>query len=339
MRAVVVNAYADGRSGIGAGSDASRRPSGETGPVVADRADPIAGTGELLVRVRAAGINNADLLQVRGRYPAPPGSPPDIPGLELAGEVVGLGPGAARFAIGDRVMAVVGGGAQAALAVVHERAAMPVPGVMGWQEAGGFPEAFTTAHDALFTQAGLSVGERVCVHGAAGGVGTAAVQLAAAAGARVVATVRRESLRADVEALAGAGGSVIAVDPVGFASHGPFDVILELVGGPNLGDDVAALATGGRIAVIGVGAGAKAELDLMALMGARGRISGSTLRARPLEGKATAARAVEAHVLALVEAGRIRVPVLATYPLEEAAAAYARFSESGKLGKVVILDE
>jgi len=307
-------------------------------PVPADRPDPVAGAGEVLVRVRAAGLNNADLLQVTGTYPAPPGSPPDIPGLELAGEVVACGPGASRFAVGDRVMAVVGGGGQAELAVVHERTAMPVPDGMDWPEAGGFPEVFTTAHDALFTQAGLGPGERVCVHGAAGGVGSAGVQLAATTGARVVATVRREALRAAVEALAGPDGSVRAVDPGGFGRHGPFDVILELIGAPNLPEDVAALAPGGRITVIGVGGGAKAELNLLALMGARGRIHASTLRTRPLEQKADAARRVEAHVLPLVAAGRIRVAVQETFALEEAPAAYARFRAGAKLGKIVLVD-
>jgi NADPH:quinone reductase-like Zn-dependent oxidoreductase len=307
---------------------------GDGVPVVRDRPDPVAGTGEVLVRVRAAGINNADLIQAVGGYPAPPGSPPDILGLELAGEVMATGPGAGRFAVGDRVMAVVGGGGQAELAVVHERAAMPVPDGMGWPEAGGFPEAFTTAHDALFTQVGLAPGERVCVHGAAGGVGTAGVQLAAAAGAAVVATVRHPPLRAGVAALA---PGVVAVEPEGFGRHGPFDVILELVGGPNLGADLAALATWGRITVIGSGAGRTAELDLLALMGTRATIRGSTLRPRPLEEKAAAARAVEAHVLPLVSAGKVRVPVAATYPLDEAAAAYARFAAGGKLGKIVLL--
>src|ERR671912_1266613 len=139
--------------------------------VVEDRPDPEPGRGELLVRVRAAGLNGADMLQRKGGYPAPPGSPKDIPGLELAGEVVALGAGASRFAEGDRVMAIVGGGGQAELAVVHERAAMPVPEELDWPAAGGFPEVFTTAHDALFSQAGLTVGERLLVHGAAGGGG------------------------------------------------------------------------------------------------------------------------------------------------------------------------
>ncbi|MGI8491713.1 MAG: alcohol dehydrogenase catalytic domain-containing protein, partial [Acidimicrobiales bacterium] len=160
--------------------------------VVREHDDPEPGLGQVLVRVRAAGINGADLLQKRGGYPAPAGVPADIPGLELAGEVIATGPGASRFGVGERVMAVVGGGGQAELAVVHEREAMPVPGPLNWEEAGGLPEAFTTAHDALFTQAGLGVGERLCVHGAAGGVGSAAVQLGVATGALGTATVRAE---------------------------------------------------------------------------------------------------------------------------------------------------
>ncbi|HVM67347.1 MAG TPA: zinc-binding dehydrogenase [Acidimicrobiales bacterium] len=300
---------------------------------VEDRPDAAPGTGEVLVRVRAAGLNNADLMQARGGYPAPPGSPPDILGMELAGEVVALGPSTSRFALGDRVMAIVGGGAQAELAAVHERVAMPVPEALGWAEAGGFPEVFTTAHDALFTQAGLGPGERVCVHGAAGGVGVAAVQLAAAAGARVVATVRHAPLR---PAVAGLAEGIEVVAPEGFGQHGPFDVVLELIGAPNLPEDLASLATGGRITVIGTGGGAEATVHLGALMVRRARIYGSTLRARPLEAKAAAARAVEAHVLPLVEAGRLTVPVAATVPLDDAPAAYARFGAGAKFGKIVL---
>ena len=298
---------------------------------IEEHPDPQPGAGELFVRVRAAGLNGADMLQRRGRYPAPPGSPQDIPGLELAGEVAATGPGVRRFSEGDRVMAVVGGGAQAELAIVHERAAMPVPDALDWPAAGGFPEVFTTAHDALFTQAGLAPGEHLLVHGAAGGVGTAAVQLGRAAGARVTATVRNEDLRGAVGEL---GADV--VEPEGFADRGPFDVVLELVGAPNLGPNVGALATGGRIVVIGIGAGAKGELNLAALMGVRGTVRGSTLRARPLEEKAVAARAVERHVLPLVESGAVTVPVADTFPLEEAAAGYDRFAAGGKLGKVVM---
>jgi NADPH2:quinone reductase len=294
--------------------------------------DPSPGRGELLVAVRAAGINGADLMQRAGFYPAPPGSPQDIPGLELAGEVIGVGDGVHRFNVGDRVMAVVGGGGQAELAVIHERTAIPVPDGIEWPEAGGFPEVFTTAHDALFTQCGLSVGERLCVHGAAGGVGIAGVQLGVAAGASVVATVRNDELR---DAVAAFGASVVAPDQ--FVDHGPFDVILELVGGPNLPRDVESLAIGGRIAVIGVGGGATAELNLHALMGKRGRIHGSTLRVRPLEQKAMAAHFVEAHVLPHLARGTVKVPVAATYPMADATAAYERFAAGGKLGKLVLV--
>ena len=299
--------------------------------VVAEHPDPEPAGGEILVAVRGAGLNGADLLQRRGRYPAPPGSPPDIPRLELAGVVAARGPDAGRFEEGDRVMAIVGGGGQAELCLVHERGAMPVPEGLDWPQAGGAPEVFTTAHDALFTQAGLAPGERLLVHGGAGGVGTAAVQLGRATGARVTATVRNEALRDEVEGL-----GARAVDPDGFEQHGPFDVILELVGAPNLASNLDALATGGRIAVIGVGAGAKAELNLMALMQKRGRIHGSTLRARPLEQKATAMRLLERHVLPLLESGAAHVPVAASYPLERVAEAYERFDAGGKLGKVVL---
>ncbi len=298
---------------------------------VEEHPDPAPAAGELLVRVRAAGLNGADMMQLAGHYPAPPGAPPDIPGLELAGDVVQTGPGVQRFETGDRVMAVVAGGGQAELALVHERAAMPVPEELDWTAAGGVPEAFTTAHDALFTQAGLMVGERLLVHGAAGGVGMAAVQLGQMAGARVTATVRNADHRKQIGAL-----DVRAIDPEGFASEGPFDVILELVGAVNIAGNLEALAMGGRIAVIGVGAGAKAEINLLALMGKRARIHGSTLRARPLEQKATAARLVERAVLPGFISGDLSVPVAATHPLDDVAAAYERFQAGGKLGKIVL---
>jgi NADPH:quinone reductase len=298
---------------------------------VEQRPDPSPGPGEVLVAVRAAGVNGADVLQRKGAYPAPPGAPPDIPGLELAGEVVGRGAGAERFAEGDRVMAIVAGGGQAELAVLHERAAMPVPPPLDWPRAGGLAEVFVTAHDALFGQAGLRPGERLLVHGGAGGVGTAAIQLGRAAGARVTATVRNERLRRDVERLGAA-----ALDPEGFEQQGPFDVVLELIGAPNMGGNLEALAAGGRIVVIGVGAGFKAELNLLAVMGKRAVVRGSTLRARPLEEKAIAMRRVEAELLPLFESGVLDVPVAETFPLDQAEAAYERFVAGGKLGKIVL---
>jgi NADPH:quinone reductase-like Zn-dependent oxidoreductase len=298
----------------------------------AEHPDPEPGGGEVLVRVRAAGLNGADMHQLAGHYPAPPGSPPDIPGLELAGEVAALGSGASRFAIGDRVMGIVGGGGQAELAVVHERQLMPVPDGMTWEAAGGFPEVFTTAHDALFTQCALAAGERLLVHGGAGGVGTAAVQIAAAAGVRVHATVRDPGARAAVGEL---GATVIA--PEGFPDHGPFDVILELVGAPNLAADVDALESGGRIAVVGIGGGARGELDLRPLMSKRALIRGTMLRMRPLEEKALAARAVERQVLPLLAQATVVVPIAATFPLDQVAAAYERFAAGAKLGKIILL--
>jgi NADPH:quinone reductase len=300
--------------------------------VIEEHPDPAPAAGEVLVRVHAAGLNGGDMMQLRGLYPAPLGYPQDIPGMELAGVVDALGAGAERFAVGDRVMAIVGGGAQAELMTVHERLLMSVPRPLDWPAAGGLPEVFTTAHDAIFTQAQLRPGEHLLVHGGAGGVGTAAIQLARASGARVTATVRNQALRDGVAAL---GAEVIAPD--GFSEHGPFDVILELVGAPNLSENLQALATGGRITVIGVGAGVKGELNLLALMGKRARIHGSTLRARPLEEKALAARGLEREVLPLFESGALQVPVAETFPLTDAAAAYERFAAGGKLGKIVVL--
>jgi len=270
-------------------------------------------------------------MQRRGLYPAPAGSPQDIPGMEFSGEVAALGPGATRFSVGDRVMGIVGGGAQAELLSSHERLLMAVPTGLDWSAAGGLPEVFATAHDALFPQAELASGEHLLVHGGAGGVGTAAIQLARAAGARVTATVRNEASREPVAEL---GATVIA--PEDFSAHGPFDVILELVGAPNLTENMQALAMEGRIVVIGVSAGAKGELNLLALMGKRARIHGSTLRARSLEEKAIVARRLERHVLPLFDAGVLTVLVAETFPLDDAAAAYDRFAAGGKLGKIVL---
>jgi NADPH:quinone reductase len=299
---------------------------------VAEHPDPVLGSGEVLVRVRAAGLNGADIHQLGGTYPAPPGSPPDIPGLELAGEVVACGPGARRFSEGDRVMGIVGGGGQAELATVHERILMPVPENLSWVEAGGVPEVFTTAHDALFTQAGLTVGERLLVHGGAGGVGTAAIQLGRAAGARVTATVRNPDLRDRVAEL---GATV--VPPEGFGEHGPFEVILELVGAVNLTENLMSLETAGRLSVIGMGAGSRGEINLGILLMKRGRIHGSTLRSRPLEEKAATARAVERSVLPLLASGVVNVPIAETYRLDQAPAAYDHFQAGGKFGKIVLV--
>ncbi|MDD9370203.1 MAG: zinc-binding dehydrogenase [Acidimicrobiales bacterium] len=300
-----------------------------------EHADPVPGPGDLLVRVRAAGVCRGDLMQRDGMYPPPAGTtPPELPGLEVAGEVVGVGTGVRRFAVGDRVMAVVTGAGQATRAIVPEVVALPVPDGVSWAQAGGFPENYTTAHDALFTQCELGMGERVCIHGAAGGVGTAAIELAVAAGCEVVATVRNEALRPGVAAL-----GATAVDPDAFGDHGPFDVVLELVGAVNMPANLKALATGGRIAVIGVGAGFKAEVNVLALLGARARIHGSTLRARPLGEKAAVAARMERHVVPLLDRKALTVPLAATFPFADAARAYERFAAGGKLGKIVLVDD
>jgi putative PIG3 family NAD(P)H quinone oxidoreductase len=301
---------------------------------IREHPDPEPAKGELLVRVRAAGLNKADTMQVQGFYPAPPGSPADIPGLELAGEVAAIGEGVSEFNEGDRVMAIVGGGAQAELALVHERMAMRVPETVPFPEAGGFPEVFLTAHDALFTQGHVTIGDRVLVHGAAGGVGTAAVQLASAAGAHVTASVRNDRLWDDVARLGAA--EVVAHDD--FADRGPFDVILELVGASNMAGNLAALNRSGRIVVIGVaGGGASTEVDLLTVMSKRAVITGSTLRSRPLEEKASVTRRAEAHAVPLLGNGTVRVLVEDTYGLAHAAAAYERFNQGGKLGKIVLV--
>jgi NADPH:quinone reductase len=309
----------------------------EPGGVLAVREhpDPEPGVGEVLVRIRAAGLNFADLGQRSGVYPAPVGSPPDIPGLELAGEVVALGRSAARFAVGDRVMGVVGGGAQAELLAVHERLLMPVPYALPWEQAGGFPEAFVTAHDALRTQADVRPGDRVLINGAAGGVGVAGVQIAATAGAEVIASVRNPDNRDAVLGL----GATSAIDPSEAEANGPYDVVLELVGASNLESDLRSLNTAGRIVVIGASSGTDAKLDLGLLGLKHAVVRGSMLRPRPLEGKAAAARAVEREVLPFVANGTITVPIAATYPLDEATAAYDAFRGRGKLGKLVLIPQ
>ena len=276
---------------------------------VAERPDPVPGDGELLIRVRAAGINGADLAQRAGRYPPPAGAT-DVPGLECAGETFD----------GRRVMALLPGGGQAELAVAHETHVLPVPDGLTWEEAGGFVEVFATAHDALFTQAELAAGERLLVNGAAGGVGVAAVQLGLAAGATVTANARHH--HDELRAL----GADVDVD-------GEYDVILELVGGENLASNLERLALKGRISVIGTGAGSRAEIEFGYLTRKRGRIHGSTLRARSIEEKAEVMTALGAFMAV----HPLHVPVEETFPLAQAQDAYERFRAGNKFGKVVVL--
>jgi NADPH:quinone reductase-like Zn-dependent oxidoreductase len=273
------------------------------------------------------------MAQRRGRYPSPPGSPATIPGLELAGEVIAAGRQVTRFEVGDRVMALTGGGGQAELAVIDETHAMAVPAGVPWAAAGGFPETFCTAHDALFTQCSLASGERLLVTGAGGGVGTAAVQLGALTGATVIGSVRRPEHRDRVSGL----GASVAVDPAEVPEHGPYDVVLELIGAASFPGALSSLAIEGRMVVIGVGSGAQVELNLGALMGKRARLGGSTLRVRDRVAKALVVERVRRHVLPHLEAGRLSVPVETTFPFSEAQAAYDAFEAGGKFGKIVLV--
>jgi NADPH:quinone reductase len=282
---------------------------------IQERPDPVPGPGEILIRVRASGINGADLFQRAGNYPAPSGAPPDIPGLECAGETER----------GEHVMALLPGGGHAELAVVHESHVLPVPDSVGWPEAGGFVEVFATAHDALFTQAGLMPGERLLVNGASGGVGVAAVQLGSEAGATVSGVARHHL------------DEILALGATDTKPSSKYGVILELVGGDHLRTNLERLDLKGRIAVIGVGAGETAEVNFHLLMRARGRIHGSMLRSRTRAEKADVIRRLREDVLPLLEEGRVVVPVHATYPLDQAQEAYDAFAAGGKFGKIVIV--
>ena len=282
---------------------------------IEERPDPVPGGGEVLIRVRACGVNGADLFQRAGNYPAPPGAPQDIPGLECAGETER----------GEHVMALLPGGGHAELVVVHESHVLPVPETVGWAEAGGFVEVFATAHDALFTQADLAAGERLLVNGAAGGVGIAGVQLGAEAGASVTGVARHHLEQ------------IVELGATDTKASGKYGVILELVGGDHLRTDLERLDLKGRLAVIGVGAGATVEVNFHLLMGARGRIHGSTLRSRSRAEKADVIRRLREDVLPLLAEGRVTVPVHATYPLDQANEAYDAFAAGGKFGKIVLV--
>jgi NADPH:quinone reductase-like Zn-dependent oxidoreductase len=300
--------------------------------LVEERPTPTPGPTEVLVAVKSAGLNGADILQRRGFYPAPAGAPVDIPGLEFAGEIVEIGSDVTSLNVGARVMGIVAGGAQATHCVIDASHALVVPDSVDLVAAGGFAEAFSTAHDALVTQARLRPGDRVLISGAAGGVGTAAVQIAAALGATVIASVRDEKRHDEVHRL----GATHVISPDDVGHHGPYDVVLELVGAPSLEVALANLALNARISVIGVGAGAKVEVNLLSLMGARAQLTGATLRARSREDKASVATGVRDDLLPLLASGTLHVPILATYPIDEVGSAYERFTAGSKLGKIVL---
>jgi NADPH2:quinone reductase len=305
---------------------------------------PAATADRVLVRVRAAGLNRADILQRKGYYPAPPGAVQDIPGLEFAGEVEAVGNEVRAFHRGQRVFGITAGGAQAEYVLVPESTLVEIPANLDWAAAAAVPEAFITAHDALFTQAGLEMGERVLIHAAGSGVGLAAVQLARAGGASVYGTSRTAQ---KLERARGYGlDEAIAVsgsDPMLFAeavrewtAGAGVEVILDLVGGPYLAANLAALALKGRLLLVGTTAGANAPLDLGLVMRKRLRIMGTVLRARSIEEKARATGRFAAHVVPLLEREVVRPVIDKVYRMDEVRAAHERLESNESFGKIVL---
>jgi putative PIG3 family NAD(P)H quinone oxidoreductase len=301
------------------------------------------GPGQVAVDVAAAGLNRADLFQRRGLYPAPPGVPSDVPGLEHAGVVAALGPGVSSFAVGDAVMGIVGGGAMATRIVVHERELIRVPSGLSLTDAAAIPEAFLTAYDALFAQAELAAGEHVLVHAVASGVGTAALQLARWAGAHVIGTSRSEAKLARCAALGLRDGIAVGSPPRfadavrGHTAGRGADVVLDLVGAAYLGESVDALALRGRLVAVGLVAGATAELSMGALLRKRLTLRGTVLRSRPLEEKGALAQAFGARVAPLfAPGGPVRPVVDEVLPMQAIQDAHARMERNETFGKLVL---
>jgi putative PIG3 family NAD(P)H quinone oxidoreductase len=329
MKAVVITSYG-GVEGIGVQEV-------ETQPApTADR---------VRVRVHAAGLNRADILQRRGHYPAPPGYPTNIPGLEFAGEVDSIGQEVRIWKIGDRVFGITGGGAQAEFVVVPESNLARIPAELDWVQAGAMPEVFITAHDALFTRGSLHLGDRVLIHAAASGVGTAAIQVAHAAGATVYGTSRTaDKLQRLHELNLGLDQSVaVGSEPGNFVeavqkwtNGAGVDVILDLVGGNYLAPNLEALTSRGRLICVGTTAGAKSEIDLGLLMRKRATIIGTMLRGRSIEEKAEATRRFASSVLPLVSRGAIRPIIDRVYPANEIRDAHERMESNASFGKIVL---
>lgn len=300
------------------------------------------GPGEVQVEIAAAGVNRADVLQRKGMYPAPPGAPAEVPGLELAGTVVELGPGAQAWKLGAEVMAVVGGGAMARRITLHERELIPVPAGISVVDAAAIPEAFLTAWDAMVLQAGLAAGETVLVHAAASGVGTAALQVARAVGARPLATTRTARKLAALTALGLAEGDGIVVADGRFAvevqkrAPGGVPVILDCVGAAYAEENLRALAPRGRMVLLSTIGGASATIPLPMLLGKRLQITGSVLRSRPLEEKIALARLATARLVPLFERGALRPVIDVVMPMAACADAHARMEADATIGKIVL---
>lgn len=305
--------------------------------ILAERPDPTPGPGQVRIRVAAAGINRPDLLQRQGLYPPPPGAP-DILGLEVAGTVDALGSGVDRWAVGDRVCALLGGGGYTELTVVDARHVLPIPDDMDFVQAAALPETVFTVFANVFEAGALKAGETLLIHGATSGIGVTAIQMAKAAGARVIATSRG----ADKARAARDLGADLSLDATvddlaaAIADFGGADVVLDMVGADYAALNQGALNPGGRWVVIAALTGALAQVDLMRLMLKRIVLTGSTLRARPADEKARLARAVERTAWPWIVSGRVRPPVEAVFPLAQAAQAHQRLEAGGHVGKIVL---
>jgi putative PIG3 family NAD(P)H quinone oxidoreductase len=295
--------------------------------------DPAPGPGEVLIDVVASAVNRADVMQRLGFYPPPPGAPP-YPGLEVSGRIAALGPGAGDWQVGDEVCALLGGGGYAERVVVPAAHVLPVPRGVSLAEAAGLPEVICTVWSNVFMLARLAVGETFLVHGGGSGIGTMAIQLAHAMGARVICTVGSEHKAALCREL----GADLALNyhDEDFVEAGPFDVILDIMGAKYLENNVRALATGGRLAVIGLQGGARAELDLGALLRKRASVHATTLRARPLDEKAAIVAAVRENVWPLIEAGSVRPVIDRELPMADAAQAHQVLEDSDHVGKILL---
>lgn len=318
------------------------RPGGPEVLEIRDVPRPLPRGHEVLVRVHASALNRADLIQRSGRYPAPPGVPAEIPGLEIAGEVADTGTSVSRWKPGDRVFGIIGGGGNAEYAVLHEAELARVPSALTWEQAAAVPEAFITAHDALVTQAGMRAGERVLIHAVGSGVGIAATQVARAMGATVFGTARSADKIERAKAfgldqgatITGAAGLRDAVSA--WAGDHGIDVALDLVGGEYLAATIECMARQGRIMLVGLLAGRSATVNLGAVLTRRVHIRGTVLRTRSAAEKAEATAAFARDVLPLLEAGTVRPVVDRVFELHAIAEAHALLESNETFGKVVI---
>lgn len=320
---------------------AIREPGSEDVLTVVTREDLTPPAGHVRVRVRYAGVNRADLLQRLGMYPAPPGSPPDIPGLEYAGEIDAVGAGVPQSKIGERVYGITGGGSYAEQVVVHERETARIPDGISDRDAAAVPEAFITAYDALVLQARLRPGERVLVHAVGSGVGTAGLQIAKALGCQVVGTSRTASKLERAGAL-GLDAAALVESPAALekavraAFPGEIDVVLDLVGGAYFASTLPLLASKARVVVVGLTAGIRSEIDLGMLLRKRLTVVGTVLRARPLEEKIQAADLLRRTLSPWIARGMIKPVVEAVFPLEKAGDAHRLVAGNSTFGKVLI---